>query len=539
MQPGKSTFVLSCIGCLFPSSSAFAAQWGDYQYTGGGMNTKRFYGAVFVTLFFCWAGMGRLAWAVPAEPIVHELTQPGGDKIKAVKWGDEYRHGWETESGYAIGFDKQSKSWTYVTRDAAGESAMLQERAGIDLPPADLQRHSERTYPQADSPRFLQQSLSSPQKGVAPTGVGNLLVILVNFNDTSVTFTKTNFNDLLFGTGAYSMKDYYEEVSYGAFTVSSGPGGITGWYTAANPHDYYGQNNAGHDKLPGTLVREAVAAADAAGFDLAPYDQDGDGSVDQIAIVHQGTGEEASRNAGDIWSHSWSLDGAEQYAKSSGYSDGGGAYRTHDGVTVNSYIIMPEKYLIGISTMGVFAHEYGHALGLPDLYDTDYTSEGVGNWSLMAGGSWNSVSRGGDRPAHLDAWCKYKLGWVTPTLVSGEMNNAVIDQAETNADVYQLFAGNAPAGGEYFLVENRQKTSFDAGLPGAGLLVWHIDESKTSNRNECYPPGSTGCVSTHYQVSLMQADDLWGLEQHVVINDTRNHNSNRGDAGDPFPRNKQ
>ena len=79
-------------------------------------------------------------------------------------------------------------------------------------------------------------------------------------------------------------------------------------------------------------------------------------------------------------------------------------------------------------TIGVFAHEYGHALGLPDLYDTDYSSNGIGDWSLMAGGSHNYIVRGGDSPAHLDAWCKYSLRWVTPTQVSGTLPNESITQ---------------------------------------------------------------------------------------------------------------
>jgi M6 family metalloprotease-like protein len=496
------------------------------------MNTKRFYGAVFLALFFCSAGLCRLVWAVPAAPILHELTQPDGATIKAVKWGDEYRHGWETASGYAIRFDEQSRHWKYAARDAAGKSAVLPARAGIDQPPPELQRHSERTLDQIDSTRLFNQRLPLPSKAVPPTGTGNLLVILVNFSDTDNSTTRADFHSLLFDNDTFSMKDYYEEVSYGAFTVSPGPGGITGWYTAANPHDYYGQNDAyGDDRWPGTLVREAVAAADAAGFNFAPYDQDGDGYVDQVAIVHQGTGEEASPNANDIWSHSWDLNSAYSYR--SGYSDGG-AYLTNDGVTVNSYITMPEIFLGGISTMGVFAHEYGHALGLPDLYDTDYTSEGVGNWSLMAGGSWNYVTLDGDRPAHLDAWCKYALGWVTPTIVSSVQDNITIAQASENDDVYQFLAGRPNAGGEYFLVENRQRTtgSFDSALPGAGLLIWHIDENITDpiwgtiNDSECESgPGSPTCVSAHYHVALMQADCLWGLEK----------NSNRGDAGDPFP----
>jgi immune inhibitor A len=490
------------------------------------MNMQRFHGLCFWVVFFCCAGVHGSAWAVPAAPIVHELTQPDGTTIQAVQWGDERRHGWETVDGYAISFDEQSRHWKFATRDAAGKSALLPERAGIEQPPPSQQRHVERNYPQTGDLRFLQQGLLSPPKVVNPTGTGNLLVLLVNFNNTSTSFTGIDFNAQLFGSGTYSMKDYYEEVSYGAFTVSAGAGGIAGWYTASHNHDYYGANNnnyAGNDMYPGTLVREAVIAADAAGYNFAPYDQDGDGYVDQVAIVHQGTGEEASSSAGDIWSHSWDLNSAYSYGCSNG-----GEYATNDGVTVNSYIIMPEIYSGGISTMGVFAHEYGHALGLPDLYDTDYTSQGVGNWSLMAGGSWNGVSRQGDRPAHMDAWCKYALGWVVPTIVSSAQDNITIAQASENDDVYQFLAGSPDAGGEYFLVENRQKNagSFDYALPGAGLLIWHIDESKTTNNSECESgPGSPACVSAHYHVALMQADGLWNLEKY----------NNRGDAGDPFP----
>lgn len=192
---------------------------------------------------------------------------------------------------------------------------------------------------------------------------------------------------------------------------------------------------------------------------------------------------------------------------------------------INDYVIQPETLGGGMQTMGVFAHEYGHAIGLPDLYDTDGSSEGIGDWSLMAGGSWNYVTRSGDRPAHMDAWCKYKLGWVMPTRVTGTLMNEPITQAATAADVYQLGNGSPVLlGGEYFLVENRQKAGFDAGLPGAGLLIWHIDESMTTNNSECYP-GGPDCSIQHYHVALEQADNLWELGKNI----------DRGDTGDPYP----
>jgi hypothetical protein len=169
-------------------------------------------------------------------------------------------------------------------------------------------------------------------------------------------------------------------------------------------------------------------------------------------------------------------------------------------------------------------HELGHDLGLPDLYDTDGSSEGIGNWSVMAGGSWNGTSLPGNSPAHFDPWSKHFEGWISPTLVTTPLTNQPISQAATNPDVYQFFPGT-PDSGEYFLIENRQRVSYDAGLPASGLLIWHIDASKSGNTQECYP-GGLSCVTSHYKVALIQADNQYHLEK----------GNNRGDAGDPWPR---
>ena len=469
-------------------------------------------------------------YAIPAAPIVHTLTQPDGTTFQARQWGDEWFHRWETEEGYTIVFDEDLKSWTYAELNNSGKLASSLKRVGIDKVTDGISKH---LLPEKNSYFLIPQktlthemSPEYPQNAIPLQGTANIPVILVNFINRTPAYSTTAFNSLLFGTSNYSMKDYYSEVSYGKFTVAPGPGGVVGWYTASNTHDYYGANDAdGQDRWPGTLVREAVAAADAAGFNFAPYDQDGDGYADIVAIVHQGTGEEEGSSFTDIWSHRWSLNAAYYW----GYSNGG-EYTTNDSkpgvgsIKVNNYVIQPEIFYGNMQTVGVFAHEYGHALGLPDLYDRDYSSAGVGNWSLMAGGSWTYVSRPGDRPAHLDPWSKYKLGWITPTIVSGTLINESINQVESNEDIYQLLSGSPSSGGEYFLVENRQKVGFDAGLPGSGLLIWHIDENMSSNDNECYP-GGPSCTANHYKVAVMQADNLWELEKSI----------NRGNPGDPYP----
>jgi immune inhibitor A len=482
----------------------------------------------FLTVLFCTSCFSSTAIAGPAAPIVHELRQADGSIIKAVKWGDEFRHGYETLDGYAIRFDSKSKSWKFIAFDSRGAAVLLHEDAG-NMPPQGLLKHSEKDCSTAENPSFLKGVGRDPQEAVRPAGTGNIAIILVNFADTSFSYAATDFEKRLFSTGTYSMKDYYEEVSYGDFTVSSGPGGIVGWYTALKSHDYYGENNEyGQDRYPGTLVREAVAAADAAGFDFSPYDQDSDGYVDCVAIVYQGNGEDDSNNDYDIWPHSYNLYYANEFGRSNG-----GPYLTNDGVIVDSYIVMPELlYDSGaIRTIGVFAHEYGHALGLPDLYDTDYSSRGIGSWGLMSYGSWCGIELAGDRPTHLDAWCKYALGWVTPTLLTDASDNQSVTQAATAPDVYQLRNGSPSAGGEYFLVENRQRTGFDEGLPGEGLLIWHIDESvvdeygRPTNLYECKHCSKKTFAARRYHVALMQADGLWDLER----------NFNYGDEADLYP----
>jgi hypothetical protein len=184
-------------------------------------------------------------------------------------------------------------------------------------------------------------------------------------------------------------------------------------------------------------------------------------------------------------------------------------------------------------TCGVYCHEFGHILGLPDLYDTTPTSGadsyGIGKWSIMSYGSWNGpqVYHGGyyytlgDYPAHFDAWCRIELGFTTATNVTSNMTGASIVNVEGGGDIFRLWE-DGEASDEYFLIENRQRTGYDAYLPSDGLLIWHIDDAKSDNDDRWYPGLSW---YNHYMVALEQADGLWELE----------NKTSRGDAGDPFP----
>jgi immune inhibitor A len=326
------------------------------------------------------------------------------------------------------------------------------------------------------------------------------LIILVDFEDmdheSGLHTEPEDFVTRLFAQDEWepgSMTDYYWETSYEqAFLV----GEVTQWYRMPELYSYYVDGQRGFGSYPHNaqrLTEDAVLAADP-DVDFSIYDNSGDGQVDALFVVHAGPGYEDTGNLNYIHSHAW----VTSY------------YMDVDGVYVRRYSMEPEETGSGqLINIGVFCHEYGHVLGLPDLYDYDYDSNGVGMWSVMAGGSWGG---GGATPVHFDAWCKYALGWVNPTVVYDPLENESIDAVEFSPDVYQLFSLGI-YGPEFFMVENRRQQAFDVSLPGEGLLIYHVDENVPNNNNQ-----------NHYKVAVEQADGEYDLEY------------NRGaDAGDPWP----
>jgi immune inhibitor A len=330
------------------------------------------------------------------------------------------------------------------------------------------------------------------------TGTKKAIVLLVDFSDNAATSTQAHFNDLLFSTGSLasgSMRDFFKEVSYGQLDVTgavAGQNGVTsGWFRAPQTKSYYTNGDNGFGAYPRNaqkLVEDVIDLANPY-VNFSQYDNDGDGFVEALVVICAGVGAEQSGNVNDIWSHKWGI-----------------TPKTVDGVKIDRYFMAPEN-----GRVGVMAHELGHLLcALPDLYDTDYTSRGTGNWDLMAGGSWNG---GGNTPAHPTAWCKVKAGWINPTVLFGVEQDITIRPYKSNRDVFKLPVGTANSK-EYFLLSNRRKEGFDALIPGEGLLIEHIDENKSSNSDE-----------NHYLVDIEQADGA----RHL------NLNANSGDANDAYP----
>ncbi|GEN53181.1 M6 family metalloprotease domain-containing protein [Halobacillus faecis] len=398
-----------------------------------------------------------------------------------------------------------------------------------------------------------------------------------------------------------TMQNVYKESSNGAVNLVRKENTDFAWVELPKGASYYldqegtyAENgtyvlgNANGDAHTGEFIRDLLKAADDQ-VDFSKYAEDGE--VPNIFVIHEGTGAEFSRDPAQFWSHKWNVLSALYFGKYyetgvtaekyEGLSQGEWINKTvandmtYDGVIVNNYNIQPgiggnvagydfvnggydEALKQGPypAQTGVYAHEFGHALGLPDFYDTAYSSEGVGNYSMMAGGSWmrypNAPQFSGNSPTHFDPFSKIFLGWANPIAVTAE--NGVkeitlpsIDKAEADNGIVKMEVPGSN-GTEYFLFENVQQSGFNKGLirqgeESHGLVAWHVDENiielyqstgfrpnnveNWMNKRFQYNQSAVatdGTEVTHYGLSVLQADGKYDLEKNV----------NRGDAGDFF-----
>ncbi|NPA67182.1 MAG: M6 family metalloprotease domain-containing protein [Chlorobi bacterium] len=441
---------------------------------------------------------------VPAAPFLFDYQQPGGDKISIYIKGDGAVHWYQTQDGYTIMQDSKGVYY-YTAKDKKGNLILtnIKVRNIKNRTPeeSDFLKKTEKNLKYSEyqikkmKDGYLPVSEKAAKAGSFPTvGVNRLLMILQDFPNAAFTFDRQDFDDMMNvdnynGTG--SFKDYYFANSYGQLTMVTT---VVGWYTAGNDHDYYcdGCPNADPNNRYPQFVREAVDNAEAAGVDFSLYDNDNNGEVDGIMVLHQGDGAERGDNT-NIWSHSWSLSAT-------------GRDVTYDGVLIDDYTLNPETAGAGImGTIGVLCHEFGHNLGLPDFYDTDYDTNGqgfdLGKWDCMAAGSYNG---NGATPAMHNAWSRSDLNWLNLTELTTPCSytlNPIYDNKEA---YYYTTTTN----GEYFLLENRQQKGFDTGIPGHGMLIYHVDENYTVNGKNVWTINDINAYANHQAMDIEEADNV-------------------------------
>jgi M6 family metalloprotease-like protein len=502
---------------------------------------------------FFWATLLLLvAWSAFISPVglsaapfaeFIEYTQPDNTQVTLWGEGDEFHADFETTTGYTVVFDPQQKAYFYAKRSSDGKSLLstgvlahhqaphaLVQHARINPDAAKAKARAKRKQWESDvelPERWLQLKSQSQALGTqaasvesgpessppssTTTGAKVGLTLLIDFTDDPATIPQANIESFLNGdnyTGYGnngSVKKYFSDVSDGNLTYTNV---VTFYVRMTQPKSYYNDISKDNGVQGRLLINDALAILKARSdytstilptFDLLTVD----GSNRVLAFNVFYAGGNGNAWSYGLWPHSWAL------ASSVALNNGKSIYRyqlTNVGTSL---------------ALGTFCHENGHMLcGFPDLYDYGvnglYDSKGgAGVFSLMGyGGS-------GTNPKQVDAYLKLAAGWATAIDITSSSNLTGTLVAAPNSGYNKFYRYRKPGVTiEYFLLENRQKTGRDSGLPAAGIAVWHVDQ--LGNRdNQSMTPNSS---HLNYELTLVQADNLWHFQ----------NNTNSGDAYDLY-----
>lgn len=446
--------------------------------------------------------------AVPANPALYRYVQPDGTVVTLQMRGDEFLHYVTTVDGYTLKKNAHGY-YVYASRTKSGALGFSSVVAHDED-----QRGSEEKAFLAQTPKCLTDSHEVRNAGIYALQRKMIfdrplislaanqydytkfrgLVILVEFNDRTFSrpdakdvfsemLNKKNFTGIKNLDGGFvkytgSVRDYFEDNSFGKFIPQFdvvGPVKVN--VSCTYPE---GLKNAR------SFSQMVMKAADPI-VDFSKYDCDGDGTVEMVYFICAGYGSHyVGNNSGFIWPHAWTLLGDR-----------------HDGVRLDRYACSSEMYggeaTTELDGVGTICHEFSHVLGLMDEYDTDYEKGGgqsfhPDNWSIMAGGNHINMGR---TPVGYTLFQRYQAGFSTPTLVEGETTLTIPSLAETG-EGYRI---NSAVDKEYFLLENRQASKWDAFLPATGLIVTRVDSTDV----RVWSANTINCNPAHNYLEIVRA----------------------------------
>jgi M6 family metalloprotease-like protein len=310
--------------------------------------------------------------------------------------------------------------------------------------------------------------LPTPSPGtissLAPvSGVLRVLVIAAAFSDINYTTPLSTLKTEFFG----GVASYYHEISYGSITLQ---GDIYGWYKLPYPEAHYGRDCLSIDDADCSGADGSWQVAQDAAT-LAQKDVDFK-NYNYYVFIHSGNGQESSGVKDDVWSVTYL----------------GGVLVQTSTKTISKFEIVPEVEAAGAVPEGVFTHEFGHQLGLPDLYNTYNGKTILGPWSLMDKGLWNG-NPPGSSPGHMEAWSKIQLGFISGSMLAiangGTTNTYTIDPTEVASNkvhAVEIPVESSLTPAHYYLVEVRASIGFDSALPATGVLISYVDSTASVGR---------------------------------------------------------
>jgi M6 family metalloprotease-like protein len=478
------------------------------------------------------------SFAAPFAKYIH-FTQPDQQELTLWGEGDEFHAVFETTTGYTVTFDPLKKAYFYAECSADGKTLVSTGVLAHEPAPQSLNRHvridgkaaaaaarerrkkwNEETGlsrrwsrlkaqnsagPTGDSAGTTSPSSAPPASPTTGTVVG--LTLLIDFPDDPATIAKTEIESFLnsdsysgFGNNG-SVSRYFKDVSNSRLNYTNV---VTAYVRMSNPKSYYNDTGADDGAEGRLLINDALAIlksrSDYSSTILPTFSTlstDASGRVTAFNVFF--AGESSNVWARGLWPHSWILSAPVPLG---------------NGKSVYAYQVTNVGSNLEI---GTFCHESGHMVcGFPDLYD--YDSQESGKASIGGAGAFSLMGYGGDggNPAQVDAYLKTVAGWASvidvgaSTVLKGTL--AAAPAAGYNT-FYRYPRPGVPT--EYFLFENRQQTGRDAGLPAAGIAVWHVDElGNRDNQNITPNPDHL-----NYELTLVQADDLFHFENGLNYGD--------------------
>ena len=435
------------------------------------------------------------ARAIPADPTPVKVTQPDGTTLTITLHGDEFFHITTTIDGYTV-VKNAAGYYTYaqldgnqlvpgdrIARDVSQRSAG--DRVALATLPKGL-----ASYSMVQSGRQMINRRNAAMHRVGAEGMMDYdnfrgLIILINYTNKKFSMPDANdFYDDMVNTHNFtgytlnnrhvrmtgSVRDYFFDNSNNIFDPH---------FDVVGPVDVpYPCTAPGGTSNAEDIFYAALDSVDSE-VNFQDYDIDGDGYVDMVFFLVAGFSANYSGNNGNyLWPHMYYLYNAP----------------AHDGVLFWLYACSTEiagweGYYSDVNGIGTFCHEFGHVLGLPDLYDTDYEESGgesrnPGAWSVMAGGSGSNFGR---NPVGYSLYERYALGFADPVLLN-ESGRYELEPLDLSNEGFRL---NTPTPDEFFLIENRQPGKWDRFLPGHGMMVARVDSTDSYiwwyNKVNCNP----------------------------------------------------
>lgn len=429
--------------------------------------------------------------AIPADPAPKRVKQADGTYITVIMRGDEHGHACFAEDGTPLLYNRQTGMMERTTLEKAWMKGMTTKAA------SSRAARFRRAEPLPEGEPYTHPLINHfPTHGKQKT-----LVLLLEFSDvkfTSISDPKAFYTRMLneegftYDNGANgSAHDFYTTASTGQFDVEFV---VAGPILLPREATWYGSDAEGQDCHMGHAVKKACElAVDSLGVDFSEYDADGDGSVDNIAFIYAGNGQADTPNGTElIWPHAadlaeaWKID-LELCGKA-----------IHHYFCSNELRYNVEGKLIPTG-IGTVVHEFGHILGLPDLYNVAYSllDVGLSYWDTMAAGSYNNNMH---TPPTFSAYERMVLGWLTPDTLDLQSDSlALLPPLMESNRAYIVEVPDKP--NEFFVLENRQQRSWDEYIFGHGMLMWHIDED-----DELWQNNTVNVDAYHHHVDIVPAD---------------------------------